>query len=150
MKNVKKNVILFLVQGFCPLKIKITQVPDGFHLNLFTGRSNLLGDNTETAAASINEALTSPKIISENQHSADPLFASLNSQITSNPEVKLNDEPIDNFFNPEVQISGKIPSGGNSGIVPDATAASRAEVSKATGKLCMVHRHPTMVFCQIH
>ena len=23
-----------LVQGFCPLKIKITQFPDGFHLNI--------------------------------------------------------------------------------------------------------------------
>ena len=24
----------YLVQGFCPLKIKITQFPDGFRLNL--------------------------------------------------------------------------------------------------------------------
>ena len=24
-----------LVQGFCPLKIKITQFPDGFRLNIF-------------------------------------------------------------------------------------------------------------------
>ena len=23
---------IFLVQGFCPLKIKITQFPNGFHL----------------------------------------------------------------------------------------------------------------------
>ena len=30
MKNVKKKIIL--VQGFCPLKIKITQFPDGFRL----------------------------------------------------------------------------------------------------------------------
>ena len=26
---------MILVQGFCPLKIKITQFPDGFHLNIF-------------------------------------------------------------------------------------------------------------------
>jgi len=25
---------IILVQGFCPLKIKITQFPNGFHLNL--------------------------------------------------------------------------------------------------------------------
>ena len=25
---------IILVQGFCPLKIKITQYPDGFRLNL--------------------------------------------------------------------------------------------------------------------
>ena len=30
--NLAKNI---LVQGFCPLKIKITQFADGFHLNLF-------------------------------------------------------------------------------------------------------------------
>ena len=26
--------LIILVQGFCPLKIKITQFPDGFHLNV--------------------------------------------------------------------------------------------------------------------
>ena len=26
-------VNIILVQGFCPLKIEITQFPDGFHLN---------------------------------------------------------------------------------------------------------------------
>ena len=26
---------IILVQGFCPLKIKITQFPDGFYLNFF-------------------------------------------------------------------------------------------------------------------
>ena len=26
---------ILLVQGFCPLKIKITQKPDGFHHNMF-------------------------------------------------------------------------------------------------------------------
>ena len=33
-KNVKKNAIFLtiLVQGFSPLKIKITQFPDGFRL----------------------------------------------------------------------------------------------------------------------
>ena len=38
LKNVKKNAILFkliiLLQDFCPLKIKITQFPGGFHLKL--------------------------------------------------------------------------------------------------------------------
>ena len=28
-------VEIILVQGFCPLKIKITQYPDGFRLNVF-------------------------------------------------------------------------------------------------------------------
>ena len=27
-----------LVQGFCPLKIKITQFPDGFRLKVFYGK----------------------------------------------------------------------------------------------------------------
>ena len=34
--RVKKQcdfVLIILVQGFCPLKIKITQFPDGFRLN---------------------------------------------------------------------------------------------------------------------
>ena len=26
---------IILVRGFCPLKIKITQFPDGFYLNFF-------------------------------------------------------------------------------------------------------------------
>ena len=25
---------IILVQGFCPLKVEITQFPDGFHLNI--------------------------------------------------------------------------------------------------------------------
>ena len=33
MKNVTKNAVLFLVLGFCPLKVEITQFPDGFRLN---------------------------------------------------------------------------------------------------------------------
>ena len=28
--------IIILVQGFCPLKIEITQFPDGFRLKMFT------------------------------------------------------------------------------------------------------------------
>ena len=37
LKSVKKNAILFKLfsQGFCPLKIKITQIPNRFRLNLF-------------------------------------------------------------------------------------------------------------------
>ena len=37
LKNVKKECNVFkiiLVQDFCPLKIKITQFPDGFRLNI--------------------------------------------------------------------------------------------------------------------
>ena len=36
LKNVKKNVILFKLfwYGFCPLKVEITQFPDGFRLKL--------------------------------------------------------------------------------------------------------------------
>ena len=38
----KKNMICFiLVQGFCPLKIKITQFPDGFCLNILTSLQKL-------------------------------------------------------------------------------------------------------------
>ena len=34
LTSVKENVTQFhLVQGFCPLKINITQFPDGFRLN---------------------------------------------------------------------------------------------------------------------
>jgi len=32
MQYALNNIIL--VQGFCPLKMKITQIPDGFHLNI--------------------------------------------------------------------------------------------------------------------
>ena len=43
MKNAKKNAILVkLVQGFCPLKIKITQFPDGFRFNTFVTGYNQL------------------------------------------------------------------------------------------------------------
>ena len=41
LKNVKKNALFFkiiLVQGFCPLKIKIIQFPGGYHLNFFNPR----------------------------------------------------------------------------------------------------------------
>ena len=34
LEKCKKNAILFKL--FCPLKIKITQFPDGFRLKLFT------------------------------------------------------------------------------------------------------------------
>ena len=33
---------VILVQGFCPLKIKITQLPNGFHLNGFHNHSTLI------------------------------------------------------------------------------------------------------------
>ena len=32
----------FLVQGFCPLKTKITQFPDGFRLNVFKNQFELI------------------------------------------------------------------------------------------------------------
>ena len=34
-------LLIFLVQGFCPLKIKITQFPDGFLLNILTSLQKL-------------------------------------------------------------------------------------------------------------
>ena len=34
------STIIILIQGFCPLKIEITQFPDGFRLNLLTKRKN--------------------------------------------------------------------------------------------------------------
>ena len=38
----KKNTVCFiLVQVFCPLKIKITQFPDGFCLNILTSLQKL-------------------------------------------------------------------------------------------------------------
>ena len=42
MQKKKKNMTCFiLVQGFCPLKIKITQFPDGFCLNILTSLQKL-------------------------------------------------------------------------------------------------------------
>ena len=34
-------LLIILVQGFCPLKIKITQFPDGFLLNILTSLQKL-------------------------------------------------------------------------------------------------------------
>ena len=36
IKYISEKMVLkiILVQGFCPLKIKITQFPEGFHLNI--------------------------------------------------------------------------------------------------------------------
>ena len=34
------STIIILIQGFCPLKIEITQFPDGFRLNLLTKTKN--------------------------------------------------------------------------------------------------------------
>ena len=34
-------LLIILVQGFCPLKIKITQFPDGFRLNILTSLQKL-------------------------------------------------------------------------------------------------------------
>ena len=31
-----------LIQGFCQLRIKITQFPDGFHLQLFLMKTNVM------------------------------------------------------------------------------------------------------------
>ena len=41
MQYALSNIILRLVQGFCPPKIKIVQIPDGFHLNIFSGFGGL-------------------------------------------------------------------------------------------------------------
>ena len=46
LKNVKRNAIffkLFPVQGFCPLKIKITQFPGGFRLHYFFDHNHTCG-----------------------------------------------------------------------------------------------------------
>ena len=98
----------------------------------------LPADSTENAAASINEAFTSPSILSQDQHSADPLFGSLNSKITTSLESAdetPSEDPMDSFSTPEVQISGKIPSGDNTdnGIAASA-GAFRGQVSKPIGK----------------
>ena len=34
LSTIKMVLKIILVQGFCPLKIKITQFPEGFHLNI--------------------------------------------------------------------------------------------------------------------
>ena len=93
--------------------------------------------DTDKAAASINEAFTSPSILSQDQHSSDPLFGSLNSKITTSPESAdetPSDDPMDTFFSPEVQISGKIPSGDNMDGGIAAPGAFRGQVSKPSGK----------------
>lgn len=101
--------------------------------------ASLPTDNTATdnAAAAINEAFTSPSIQSQDQHSSDPLFGSLNSKITTSVESDdetPSDDPMDKFFSPEVQISGKIPSGENMDDVIAAPGAFRGQVSKPSGK----------------
>lgn len=93
--------------------------------------------NTDKAVASINEAFTSPSILSEDEHSADPLFGSLNSKITTSLESSdqtPSADPMDSFMSPEVQISGKIPSGDNLDNGIAAPGAFQAQVSKASGK----------------
>ena len=32
----RNKLVIILIQGFCPLKIKITQFPNGFYLNSFS------------------------------------------------------------------------------------------------------------------
>ncbi|XP_027047022.1 uncharacterized protein LOC113674731 isoform X3 [Pocillopora damicornis] len=92
-------------------------------------------DSTENAATSINEAFTGPSIFNQDQHSADPLFGSLNSKITTsldNSDETPSDDPMDKFFNPEVQISGKIPESDNADDGIADPGASRDQVSKTT------------------
>lgn len=94
-------------------------------------------DSTEKAAASINEAFTSPSVLSQDQHAADPLFGSLNSKITTSlqsSDETPSDDPMDKFFNPEVQISGKIPDADNMDDGIADSGASRDQVSKTSGK----------------
>ena len=93
--------------------------------------------DTDNAAAAINEAFTSPSIQTQDQHSSDPLFGSLNSKITTSLESAdetPSDDPMDKFFSPEVQISGKIPSGENTDGGIAAHGAFRGQVSKPSGK----------------
>lgn len=103
-------------------------------------------DSTENAATSINEAFTGPSIFNQDQHSADPLFGSLNSKITTsldNSDETPSDDPMDKFFNPEVQISGKIPESDNADDGIADPGASRDQVSKTTGKdILKVKMHP--------
>ena len=116
-----------------------------------TAANNLPTDSTDTdnAAASINEALTSPSIQSQDQHSSDPLFGSLNSKITTSldsTDETPSDDPMDKFFSPEVQISGKIPSGDNMDGGIAAHGAFRGQVSKPSGKENLVsNSSPTRV-----
>lgn len=103
-----------------------------------TADDSMVADSTENAAASLNDAFTSHSILSQDQHSADPLFASLNSKITTSLDSAgetPSDDPIDRYATPEVQISGKIPSGDNmdDGIAASA-GAFRGQVSKPIGK----------------
>ncbi|XP_078359625.1 uncharacterized protein LOC144644082 isoform X4 [Oculina patagonica] len=121
-------------------------VPQPAQMSAGVSRSDLLSlpaddvppaDGTENAAASINEAFTSPSILSQDQHSADPLFGSLNSKITTSFESAdetPSHDPMDSFSTPEVQISGKIPNGDNmdNGIA-DSAGAFRGQVSKPIG-----------------
>ena len=96
--------------------------------------------DTDNAAAAINEAFTSPSIQTQDQHSSDPLFGSLNSKLTTSLESAdetPSDDPMDKFlkfFSPEVQISGKIPSGENTDDGIAAPGAFRGQVSKPSGK----------------
>lgn len=101
--------------------------------NPLVGDNSLPQDATESAAASINEALTSPSILTQDQHSADPLFGSLNSKITASLVNPVEAPSEESFTNPEVQISGKIPPGDNADDGIAAAGALRAQVSKANG-----------------
>ena len=101
--------------------------------NPFVGDNSLPQDTTETASASIQEAFTGPSILAQDQHSADPLFGSLNSKITASLESPVETPSEESFTNPEVQISGKIPAGDNSDDGIADAGALRAHVSKTNG-----------------
>ena len=105
--------------------------------NPFVGDNSLPQDTTEAAAASINEALISPSILTQDQHSADPLFGSLNSKITESLESPVEAPSEESFTNPEVQISGKIPTGNNADDGIAAAGALRAQVSKTNGTVSL-------------
>ncbi|XP_022799604.1 uncharacterized protein LOC111337536 isoform X3 [Stylophora pistillata] len=125
-----------------PEPAQVTVTPGGSRSDLSPANSLPTDDNneksvdsTENAAASINEAFTGPSILNQDQHSADPLFGSLNSKITTssdNPDETPSDDPMDKFFNPEVQISGKIPESENTDDGIADPGASRDQVSKTT------------------
>ncbi|XP_067038773.1 uncharacterized protein [Acropora muricata] len=107
--------------------------PGFYRSELTKANSTLEPSSSETAADSIDEALTSPSILSQDQHSAEPLTASLNSKITSSLDSKEDSSSQDIFETPETQISGKIPSADNMDFGVANIGANRAKVADNDG-----------------
>ncbi|XP_074615208.1 uncharacterized protein LOC141874734 isoform X6 [Acropora palmata] len=107
--------------------------PGFYRSELTKANSTLEPSSSETPADAIDEALTSPSILSQDQHSAEPLTASLNSKITSSLDNKEDSSSQDIFETPEAQISGKIPSTDNMDFGVANIGANRAKVSDNDG-----------------